>query len=289
MWAGINSHHQLFFVLLLMASSPSVMADLNNNAAADKNCDGISKEISERPIWWDINNPSNPITTSSIEELFRDYFDCGAMLYGYADDDDIDQYSPTPVWTLRQWWSTMNDKYRKEVNLVPLYPDISQIVVPVHIGDAGEKKGRAIFATEQIKEGTLVKDLLNGSTAIFKDAHTWRKFVLSLPREMACNHLEWNWVQYIQPEKEDDIDLWEGLSVFIAFDESSLLNAGDWDKWRDDSNVRCGSPPMHEGGERGPCRFHYYASRDIAAGEELLIKYNDFEDESQEGWKYIGL
>ena len=74
MWAGINSHHQLFFVLLLMASSPSVMADLNNNAnTADKNCDGISKEISERPIWWDINNPSNPITTSSIEELFRDY------------------------------------------------------------------------------------------------------------------------------------------------------------------------------------------------------------------------
>ena len=215
--------------------------------------------------------------------------DCGAMLYGYADDDDIDQYSPTPIWTLRQWWSTMNDKYRKEVNLVPLYPDISQIVVPVHIGDAGEKKGRAIFATEQIKEGTLVKDLLNGSTAIFKDAHTWRKFVLSLPREMACNHLEWNWVQYIQPEKEDDIDLWEGLSVFIAFDESSLLNAGDWNKWRDDSNVRCGSPPMHDGGERGPCRFHYYASRDIAAGEELLIKYNDFEDESQEGWKDIGL
>ena len=73
MWAGINSHHQLFFVLL-MASPPSVMADLNNNDnTADKNCDGISKEIPERPIWWDISNPSNPITTSSIEELFRDY------------------------------------------------------------------------------------------------------------------------------------------------------------------------------------------------------------------------
>ena len=76
MWAGINSHHQLFFVLLMASPPPpTVMADLINNNAntADKNCDGISKEISERPIWWDINNPSNPITTSSIEELFRDY------------------------------------------------------------------------------------------------------------------------------------------------------------------------------------------------------------------------
>ena len=75
MWAGINSHHQLFFVLLMASPPPpTVMSDLNDNAdTADKNCDGISKEIAERPIWWDINNPSNPITTSSIEELFRDY------------------------------------------------------------------------------------------------------------------------------------------------------------------------------------------------------------------------
>jgi SET domain-containing protein len=43
------------------------------------------------------------------------------------------------------------------------------------------------------------------------------------------------------------------------------------------------------GEEWGPCRFHYYAARDITAGEELLLHYADFEDVSQQGWVEIGL
>ena len=84
-----------------------------------------------------------------------------------------------------------------------------------------------------------------------------------------------------------DCDVRNGLTVFISFDESNLMNNAAWDGV--DANVRCGSPPKHMGEEWGPCRFHYYAARDITAGEELLLHYADFEDVSQQGWVEIGL
>jgi hypothetical protein len=65
------------------------------------------------------------------------------------------------------------------------------------------------------------------------------------------------------------------------------MNSADWDDV--EANVRCGFPPKHEGDDWGPCRFHYHATRDIAAGEELLLNYGDFEEISQQGWVDIGL
>ena len=103
----------------------------------------------------------------------------------------------------------------------------------------------------------------------------------------ACNFIEWSWVQTVPPAHEGDNDLRNGLTIFVAFDESNLLNSADWDGI--EANVRCGTPPSEEGGERGPCRFQYYAARDIDAGEELLIDYGEFEDLSQQGWTDIGL
>jgi hypothetical protein len=86
---------------------------------------------------------------------------------------------------------------------------------------------------------------------------------------------------------DNDDDIRNGLSIFIAFDESNLMNSADWDDV--EANVRCGSPPKHEGDDWGYCRFWYHATRDIAAGEELLLNYGDFEEISQHGWVDIGL
>lgn len=106
------------------------------------------------------------------------------------------------------------------------------------------------------------------------------------------------------PAYEGDDDIRNGLTIFIAFDESNLVNNAEWGE--EDANTRCGSPPEHWKSaqtnseneslntydieeEWGPCRFHYYATRDIAAGEEILINYSEFEDVSQKGWADIGL
>mmetsp|Transcript_18077 Transcript_18077/g.39063 ORF Transcript_18077/g.39063 Transcript_18077/m.39063 type:complete len:322 (+) Transcript_18077:220-1185(+) len=269
--------------------------------------DDDEEEAAERPIWWDYD----------IDQIFTDYFDCGSIIYGYESDSDDDPVakdyprnddvaSDVQVQKLRQQWALMREKYVKEVNLVPIeihYAEgddteldeemhlsnrgVSSLVVPSRVGDAGPEKGRGVFATEPIPKGTLVVSMDNGSTAIFKEGHSWREFAVSLPREPACNFIEWSWVQTIPPRNEIDDDIRNGLTISVTFDESNLMNAADWDDV--EANVSCGRPPMREGDEQGLCRFHYYAARDIAAGEELLVNYGDFEDLSQQGWVDIGL
>ncbi len=49
------------------------------------------------------------------------------------------------------------------------------------------------------------------------------------------------------------------------------------------SNRECGTPPYDEDKEWGPCMYYYYATRDIEAGEELLVNYSEFEEKSQVG------
>lgn len=228
-----------------------------------------------------------------------------------AAKENSEVLSDAQLWKLRHQWAVMREKYVTEVNLVPIEihkvegdanadsysgPDeemkisnygVSAIVVPCRIGDAGPHKGRGVYATEPIKEGELVVSLDNGSTGIFKVGHSWREFAVSLPRETACNFIEWSWVQTISPRDEHDNDIRNGLTILISFDESNLMNAADWDGV--EANISCGTAPRSEGEERGPCRFHYYAARDIAAGEELLVNYGEFEDLSQQGWDDIGL
>lgn len=245
----------------------------------------VENGMKELPIWWDYD----------IDELFEDYFDCGSILYGYdvsdnlndLDDDRDDVVSEAQLQNLKDQWKIMREKYENEVNLVPLNPDgaTSAIVVPNRIGDAGRNKGRGVFATESIPKDALIIDLDNGNTGIFKVGHSWREFAASLPREMACNFIEWSWVQTLVVTPTMKVR--NGLTIFISFDESNLMNNADWDDV--DANVRCGSPPKHMGEEWGPCRFHYYAARDITAGEEMLLNYGDFEDVSQQGWVEIGL
>ncbi len=272
-------------------------------------------EIREPPTWWD----------NDIDELFEDYFDCGSVIYGYEDFEhnlderaekgkhtkNSDVVSEAQLQILSHQWEILREKYVREVNLVPILHEVeidaatgavdgkgefeehprthggSSIVVPIRIGDAGPTKGRGVFATSPIPKGTLILNLDNGSTGVFKVGHSWREFAVSLPREVACNFIEWSWVQTLPPPSEIDDDIRNGLSIFIAFDESNLMNNADWDGV--EPNIRCGSPPKHEGGDWGPCRFHYYASRDIVAGEELLLHYGDFEEISQQGWVDIGL
>ena len=256
----------------------------------------------------------------------------------YGDDDDSIQGEVISrdraiTWVndeqaIRQQWAVIRDKYRKEVNLVPtrmLETDTtgaldirenetsgrrkvnaaqdkgSVLTVPVQIGDAGPEKGRGVFATQPIPKGTLLIDLDRGDVGIFKEGHSWRKFAATLPRETACNFIEWSWVQNVPPAHENDDDIRNGLTIFTAFDESNLINNAQWGDGV--ANVRCGSPPEHWESLRsseqasipdmdepwGPCRFHYYASRDISPGDELLINYGEFEDVSQIGWVEIGL
>ncbi|KAL7551432.1 hypothetical protein ACHAWF_015221 [Thalassiosira exigua] len=198
-----------------------------------------------------------------IDALFEEYYRCSELLYGHeVGREGRDVTSEAELAKIRRQQALMREKYVREVNLVPVEHRAveddtdgiesrgrSSVVVPAKVGDAGPGVGRGLFAAESISKGTLVVDLDNGSAGVFKDADSWRRFAATLPREEACNFIEWSWVQTIPPEN-DEGDVRNGLTILIAFDESNLMNSADWDDV--EANVRCGVP-LAEGGGRGPC------------------------------------
>jgi hypothetical protein len=124
---------------------------------------------------------------------------------------------------------------------------------------------------------------------VFKDAKTLRRYTYTLGEadaEAACNFMEWCWVQYI-PKEGDVEDIRQRWTVFIAFDESRLLNNAEWGIKT--ANLQCGTPLSNEDKKWGPCMYYYYAMRDIEAGEELLVNYSEFEEMSQVGWVEFGV
>ena len=271
-------------------------ADCASAPDQDQAPDPEANDELQLPIWWNY----------SRDDLYEKLFNCGEILHkithGPVTEKDIEK--------LQQQFNEMREKYKQEVNLLPIHQptpenSFSMLTIPTEIKDAG-RKGRGLFATEKVNKGSLIGSLNAGNVGIFKDGATWRSFAATLPRETACNLIEWNWVQEITPEKGDE-DIREGLSIFITFDESNLMNSAliVEDEDEEEANIRCGSPfhsehdstNMNEEGhshesnqERwGPCRFDYYATRDIEAGEELLIDYNDFEDDDQHQWIEMGL
>jgi hypothetical protein len=55
------------------------------------------------------------------------------------------------------------------------------------------------------------------------------------------------------------------------------------------ANLQCGTPPSDKDRKWGLCMYYYYATRDIEAGEELLVNYSEFEEKSQVGWVEFGV
>lgn len=277
----------------------STSSSSGDDYGADHSDDDDSLTRDNHPVWWNY----------SIDELFEKLFRCGDIIYGYNVDNNAETPDPTSeseIKKIMQQLTTIREKYMTEVNLVPLQMptpenDYSIMMVPVKIGDAGPGKGRGIFSTEPIKKGSLVASLDVGNVGIFKEGHSWRKFVATLPRETACNFIEWCWIQDVPPVDGSDNDIRDGLTVFVAFDISNLINAADWDADQE-ANVYCGQPLTKSSSDyekktlasekqidRGPCRFEYYAARDIKPDEEILINYGEFEDVDQHHWREIGL
>ena len=71
------------------------------------------------------------------------------------------------------------------------------------------------------------------------------------------------------------------LNRYVPLSEF-LLNNAEWGIKT--ANFYCETPPFNEDKEWGPCMYYYYATRDIEAGEELLVNYSEFEEKSQVGW-----
>eukprot|EP00560_Eucampia_antarctica_P003313 CAMPEP_0197842716 /NCGR_PEP_ID=MMETSP1437-20131217/46902_1 /TAXON_ID=49252 ORGANISM="Eucampia antarctica, Strain CCMP1452" /NCGR_SAMPLE_ID=MMETSP1437 /ASSEMBLY_ACC=CAM_ASM_001096 /LENGTH=293 /DNA_ID=CAMNT_0043452637 /DNA_START=33 /DNA_END=914 /DNA_ORIENTATION=+ len=138
--------------------------------------------------------------------------------------------------------------------------------VPIEVQHI-EGKGRAVIATSFIRKGELIYSGLVNPAEFFSIESFWQ-YIISIPRELACDALQWVYKQDL-----GDYDGGTQCTPVICFemDEGALFNNGD-----SDSDVNVGCHPMF--GDMYPqlCQKQYFSLKDIYPGEELLLDYGYF-------------
>ena len=101
---------------------------------------------------------------------------------------------------------------------------------------------------------------------------SWRKFIFSLPRERACDMIDWTWTQQLDQGEDTPEYVTEDhpsvngdggpFKLFTAMDISALFNKGDVNIVVHDA--------MNDRPKSGTSSV-YYALRDIEKFEELFM------------------
>jgi hypothetical protein len=118
-----------------------------------------------------------------------------------------------------EMWARMRNTYSKLAgfDMGPYNPN------PNYYSDFAEDgKGRGAFASIDFKKGELVHDGAL-STVFWEDGLDWKRYAMSLPRSMACDVLEWTWIQEVYDE---------GWLLCMNLNEAAFMNDGG-----EDSNV----------------------------------------------------
>mmetsp|Transcript_22066 Transcript_22066/g.37846 ORF Transcript_22066/g.37846 Transcript_22066/m.37846 type:complete len:345 (+) Transcript_22066:229-1263(+) len=168
-------------------------------------------------------------------------------------------------------WKYFRNVYKKFVDKTARFDDpvpptmgytLSKMLGPAPIYAAySDKGGRGLFASRDIKKGELVLDG-NQSDFSFPDAMAWRRFIFNLPRDKACDMIDWAWTQ--QTEKGGK------TKVLSAINISILLNS---------HKTYYNVIPKSSYSQK------MYATRDIKKDEELLGDYSIY----RTTWNKVGL
>ena len=177
----------------------------------------------------------------------------------YAYTSIVDKTKQTKVWDNDVVPPTMGYSIEEGIPIPP----------PYYAKFSHEKGGRGLYASRFIHKGELVH---NGdvSDVIFPSTIKWKEYVLSLPRNLACDVTDWHWMQ--MKYKGDD------YHMVGAMDISLLMNAGG-PEWGDVDQKLVNVLP------RSKYSGRQYATRDIEMGEEILTDYDAY----YTNWKLVGL
>mmetsp|Transcript_18066 Transcript_18066/g.26497 ORF Transcript_18066/g.26497 Transcript_18066/m.26497 type:complete len:249 (-) Transcript_18066:131-877(-) len=144
---------------------------------------------------------------------------------------------------------------------------------PIEAKQAGPK-GRGVFAAGTVKKGDMVWTAKR-NRAKWGDGPSYRKFLISIPTDLACDVLQW---AYVQSFSDEENDYESDLLICADLDEGSFMNSASYDE---EPNVGCTPSPEEK------CKDNMYALRDIEVGEELLCNYGDFA--VPHGWQSFDL
>ena len=157
--------------------------------------------------------------------------------------------SPGPLYN-ETTFLQLQDVYRRVVprskQTIAKHPSTG-FLVPIEIRYAEGNKGRGVFATRDIAEGTVV--WFFAQHAVFQDETTFVRFLSRLADErLVCDILLWSYVEVLEGER----------CAVVELDKGSFLNDGG-----DSSNLV------------EPIDGIQIAGRDIKAGEELTFQYSE--------------
>mmetsp|Transcript_19136 Transcript_19136/g.39213 ORF Transcript_19136/g.39213 Transcript_19136/m.39213 type:complete len:271 (-) Transcript_19136:130-942(-) len=230
-----NSHSQ--FV------SKQTSLEITTNESLCLPTNETSFELVNKRIWTTSGSNKTFFTEEkwdsfNFEEMYS-YFNC----YEHAMDPNKKLYNP-------RMWEALRTGFDQQ-----LFSDES-----LYYSGYSEGKGRGTFAKRDIRKGEIVHDGLQ-NVVFFPDGASWGDFIFSIPSSrMACDVLEWTWMQDV---------IFEGnLMLCLNLDDAAFLNDGG----EEESNIA----PISE------TSLLFYATRDIEKDEELLYDYGLYDTNWEE-------
>ncbi|KAL7508560.1 hypothetical protein ACHAXN_011685 [Cyclotella atomus] len=171
----------------------------------------------------------------------HEYFDCTNHVYNTA----------KPLYTPAMW-KQMRDLFEEQSEIDMSSSKIDETHVQnYYAGYADESRGRGAFAARNFTKGDLVHDGAI-STVFWTNGDGWREYVMALPQTMACDVLEWTWIQTV-PDY--------GPLLCLNLNDAAFMNHDD------EFNIA----------PKDRLSLELYAQRDITEGEELTYDYYIYE------------
>jgi hypothetical protein len=140
----------------------------------------------------------NMTNTSNNVEATADWREYSFVeIHGHLDCSEHVYRDNKPLYTPAMW-ARLRDAFAHQSGIDMGSSKLEEThTANYHSGYAEEYKGRGTFAARSFSKGELVHDG-KISTVFWNDGLAWKEYVMSLPRRMACDVLEWTWIQEVQ-------------------------------------------------------------------------------------------
>lgn len=207
---------------------------------------------------------------------FREYYDCEQVLSQERPVPDNDTYI------------LLRETYMEVAGSAGSFLDDGGFTVKVK-GAQSPGKGRGVFAEQFIPKGTLM--YTSRQKAYYPNASSYRKLLMSIPADLACDVTMWTYIQHLSTNDDD-----KELVLVTELDFGSLVNNGVFpsaeareEGWEEDQMANMGCIPEFAKKLPGGCQDNYFALSNIDEGEEILCAYQDYVISDWEAWESFGL
>jgi hypothetical protein len=199
-----------------------------------------------------------------------------ANIWDHLECSRIFNESERPIYDL-EMWMTLRRVYRDHAGENSTFELTEQDGFSVAVeAKQSPGKGRSIYAAQDIRRGDHIACTAT-QEAEFDSGTSYKRFLATLPEDMACDLLIWAYVlipdENVRETARIYVDLEIGALMNSVYSPEETTDAGCLPEWND----------LHPGG----CGDNIYALRDIRKGQEILMDYDSLVGDDY-GWEWFG-